>query len=96
MMAVTVTLRLTAKNSEVFLQHLSRVLPETRNHTGCRYVNTLVQVDRPQEFVLIQGWDSREDQQRYLQWRQTTGALAEFRSMLAEDPIVEYWQPRDA
>lgn len=95
-MAVTVTFRLTAKNSEAFLQHLSRVLPETRNSEGCRYVNTLVQADQPQEVVLIQGWDSREDQQRYIQWRQTTGALTEFRSLLAKDPVIEYWQLTDA
>ncbi len=95
-MTITVTLRLTAKNSEAFLQHLSRILPETRNQPGYHYVNTLVQVDQPQEFVLIQSWDGCEDQQRYLQWRQSTGALAEFRAMLAADPIVEYWQPRDA
>jgi quinol monooxygenase YgiN len=95
-MAVTVTLRLTAKSPEAFLQHLSRVLPETRNYQGCRYVNTLVQADQPQEVVLIQGWDSREDQQRYIQWRQTTGALTELRSLLATDPIIEYWQLTDA
>lgn len=88
---ITVTIKLTAKNCDETLQHLSRALPVTRRYAGCRYCNTLTQADNPQEIILIQEWDSREAQQQYIQWRQETGALGELLALLAEPPKVEFW-----
>ncbi len=36
---MVVIFRLTAKNSQEFLQHLAQVLPVTRAYEGCHYVN---------------------------------------------------------
>jgi quinol monooxygenase YgiN len=90
--AVTVTIKLVAKDRDQTLQHLSHALPTTRNYNGCRYCNTLTNADTPNEIVLIQGWDSREAQQRYIQWRQETGALNELVALLVEPPTVDFWE----
>jgi quinol monooxygenase YgiN len=95
-MSVTITLRLTTDQPAAFLHHLARVLPETRCQPGCRYINTFVQTNNPNEIILIQGWDSLMLQQQYIEWRQATGALDEFRAFLISDPIIEQWQLCDA
>jgi quinol monooxygenase YgiN len=88
---ITVTIKLIAKNREQTIQHLAQALPITRNYEGCRYCNTLIELDNPQEIILIQGWDSRAHQQKYISWRQETGALDELLALLAEPPQVEFW-----
>jgi quinol monooxygenase YgiN len=93
---VTVTVKLVAKEQNQTIEHLSRALPTTRNYQGCRYCNTYIQQDKPQEIVLIQGWDSRQAQQNYIQWREETGALAELLALLAEPPVVEFWDLNQA
>jgi quinol monooxygenase YgiN len=74
-MSMTVTLRLSANDSEALLQFLAQVLPATRNYEGYQYVNTFVQPDNPREVILIEGSDSSELQQQYqyLRWRQESG-----------------------
>jgi quinol monooxygenase YgiN len=93
---VTITIKLVAKDRDQTLQHLAHALPTTRNYNGCRYCNTLTNADVPNEIVLIQEWDSRDAQQRYIQWRQETGALSELVALLAEPPTVEFWEPNAA
>jgi quinol monooxygenase YgiN len=95
-MSLTVTLRFTSKKPEATLQILSRTLPQTHVYEGCRYVNTYLREKNPQEIILIQSWDTREDQDRYLQWRRETGALQELLNTLASPPITEYWERNDA
>jgi quinol monooxygenase YgiN len=93
---VMVTVKLVAKEQDKTINHLSRALPITRNYQGCRYCNTYIQQDKPQEIVLIQGWDSRQAQQNYIQWREETGALAELIALLAKPPVVEFWNLNQA
>jgi quinol monooxygenase YgiN len=88
---ITVTIKLVPKDREQTIQHLAQALPITCNYNGCRYSNTLIKVDNAQEIILIQGWDSREHQQKYISWRQETGALDELIALLAEPPEVEFW-----
>jgi quinol monooxygenase YgiN len=93
---VMVTVKLVAKEQDKTINLLSRTLPITRNYQGCRYCNTYIQQDKPEEIVLIQGWDSRQAQQNYIQWREETGALAELLALLAEPPVVEFWNLNQA
>jgi quinol monooxygenase YgiN len=92
-MAVTITIRLNAKDPVITLDVLAKALPGTRQSQGCRYVNTFVSQDSPKEIVLIQGWDSRADQQRYIAWRQQTGDLAQLIATLSEPPVTDFWNP---
>ena len=89
--SVTVTLKLVAKDKDKLLNALSCALPTTRNYQGCRYVNTYTQADHSQEIILIQGWNSRQDQERYIQWRKETGDLDNLLALLTEPPVTEFW-----
>jgi quinol monooxygenase YgiN len=91
-MPVTVTIRLIARDRQATLDVLAHALPITRTYQGCRYVNTLVQTDDPNKIVLIQGWDSRAEQEAYINWRQETGDLQKLVSTLSEPPLVEFWE----
>jgi quinol monooxygenase YgiN len=88
---VMVTVKLVAKEQDKTIDHLSRALPTTRNYQGCRYSNTYIQQDKPEEIVLIEGWDSRQAQQNYIQWCKETGALDELLVLLTKPPVVEFW-----
>jgi len=94
--AVFVTLRATARDAAAFRAHLMKVIPVTRLASGCRYSHTYQDPATPNEFLLAQGWDSIEQQQAYIAWRQSTGDLAEFGSFLTEPPKVEVFALVDA
>ncbi len=94
--AVTVTLRLTAKDGPGFQDYLRTILPDTRAADGCRASATYVSPDDPAEFIFIQQWDSLTQQQAYMQWREETGVLATFINHLAKPPVVEVWCPDDS
>ena len=93
---VTVTLKLVAKDKNELLNALSRTLPTTRNYEGCRYVNTYTKAEHSKEVILIQGWDSRQNQERYIQWREKTGDLDNLLGLLAKPPVTEFWHFNEA
>jgi quinol monooxygenase YgiN len=94
---VLVVVELTAKNAEVLEQHLTSagVIPTTRLASGVNYSWTVRDQDNPNRFVLIQKWNSKQQQQEYIQWRIERGDLAQLRSLLTEDPVVRYLTPVD-
>jgi quinol monooxygenase YgiN len=93
---VTVTIRLTAKDADALRAHLLNVIPVTRTASGCRYSNTFQDPNTPTAFLLVQGWDSAEQQQGYIAWRDATGDLAQLIDMLSVSPVVETFALIDA
>ena len=59
---------------EDYLNILKGALVETRNYKGCRSVTTLVEQETS-SVVLVEEWDSAEDQQAYMAWRMETGLI---------------------
>ena len=59
---------------EDYLNILKGALVETRSYKGCRSVTTLVDQETP-SVVLVEEWDSAEDQQAYMAWRMETGLI---------------------
>ncbi len=59
---------------EEYLNILKGALVETRSYKGCRSVTTLVDQETS-SIVLVEEWDSAEDQQAYLAWRVETGLI---------------------
>ena len=76
-MAVTVTLDLFLKPeaTEEFVGMLAEMLPDTRAFQGCQGVAVVRNQDDPNQITLIERWDSRADQERYIAWRTETGAM---------------------
>jgi|TARA_B100001971_G_scaffold36915_1_gene31871 quinol monooxygenase YgiN len=59
---------------EDYLNILKGALVETRSYKGCRSVTTLVDQETS-SIVLLEEWDSAEDQQAYIAWRVETGLI---------------------
>ncbi|HEY3603284.1 MAG TPA: antibiotic biosynthesis monooxygenase [Sporichthyaceae bacterium] len=89
-MSVTVTLLFPtqAEQSDNFWNALISVLPDTRAYDGCVSVTTHRDLDDPSKIFLIEVWDSREHQQKYLAWRVETGLMDAIGPMLAGAPVI--------
>jgi quinol monooxygenase YgiN len=94
---VVVTVELIAKDAKALEQHLTSagVIPTTRLASGINYSYTLRNQANPKRFVLVQQWNSVKQQQDYITWRVQRGNLAELRSLLTQDPVVNYLTPVD-
>ena len=75
-MSVMVILEMPVKPDmlEDYLNILKGALVETRDYKGCRSVTTLVDQETS-SVVLVEEWDSVEDQQAYMAWRVETGRI---------------------
>ena len=75
-MSVMITLEMPVKPDmlEEYLNILKGALVETRSYKGCRSVTTLVDQETS-SVVLVEEWDSAEDQQAYMAWRMETGLI---------------------
>jgi len=75
-MSVMVILEMPVKPDmlEDYLNILKGALVETRDYKGCRSVTTLVDQETS-SIVLVEEWDSVEDQQAYIAWRVETGLI---------------------
>ncbi len=75
-MSVMVILEMPVKPDmlEDYLNILKGALVETRDYKGCRSVTTLVDQETS-SVVLVEEWDSVEDQQAYIAWRVETGLI---------------------
>jgi len=89
-MSVTVTLLFPTKasESENFYDTLTTALAETRAFDGCLSVTTHRDLDDPSKIFLIEVWKTREDQLKYLAWRQETGFIDAIGPMLAGAPVI--------
>jgi quinol monooxygenase YgiN len=89
-MSVTVTVLFPTREeeSEPFYTMLIAALAETRVFDGCVNVTTHRDLDDPSKIFLIEEWKSREDQQKYLAWRQETGFVEAIGPMLAGAPVI--------
>lgn len=89
-MSVTVTLLFPTKPEEAegFYKTLVSVLPDTRAFDGCQSVTTHRDLDDPTKVFLIEVWDSREHQQKYLGWRVETGLMDAIGPLLAGAPTI--------
>ena len=75
-MSVMITLEMPVKPDmlEDYLNILKGALVETRAYKGCRSVTTLVDQETS-SIVLVEEWESVEDQQAYIAWRVETGLM---------------------
>jgi putative intracellular protease/amidase/quinol monooxygenase YgiN len=93
---VCVIVRLRAIDGMALKHHLLTAIPVTRTASGCRYSHTYQDPARPDEFLLVQGWDSLEQQRGYLAWRERHGDVAELQGLLRANPVIESFGLLDA
>lgn len=97
-MSVIVTVHFPTKPeaADDFYASLLALLPDTRAYDGCIKVTTHRDLDNSANIFLIEEWETREHQQKYLAWRVETGLMDAIGPALAGPPtITAYSNPGD-
>ena len=97
-MAARVILEVKAKpgTGDELIAFLGSVLPETRGYEGCTSVETLRNSDDPDNVVVVEVWETREQYEKYLAWQRERGTSARLMEALAEPPIIRHFDVTDA
>ena len=84
-MAVSLMLKITAKPGHGWkvITYLAPRLKETRAFPGCESVALYTVDDQPDRALLLARWASIEDYEKYVAWRQGSGAMDQLMQLLA-------------
>ena len=96
-MSINVILELQAKEESIdeLKATLENILPDTRGFEGCVSVQVTTNQDDPLNLVLLEVWESRKSNEKYLGWRTETGALEALGAMLSQPPSIRYFDDFD-
>lgn len=96
-MAVTVVVELSAKPdcAEALKSLWREIMADTRAYDGCIDIYVYENQDEPDNFVLIENWDSRAHYDRYLAWRAETGLVEQVTSMCSGDLRFGFYDRSD-
>ena len=70
---LTIDLQVDPAKIDEFLAMMVEAAPDTRAREGCRLFDIYVDQANPGHVVFYEVWDSKEQQEAYLGWRQETG-----------------------
>jgi len=71
-----------------FTALLTEKFKVTRTFEGFQTIDLTYNVEDPSNWVITERWDSKEDYQKYLQFRQEDGTLDEVASVCRDAPSV--------
>ena len=96
-MGTLVILEAIAKTESVreLEEFLKRHLPDTRSYDGCQEITSYLNEDG-KTVVIVEHWDSKEDYQKYLAWREETGVFADLGALLDHEPTIRFFDAIDA
>tara|TARA_B110000014_G_C20088344_1_gene569500 strand:- start:1178 stop:1468 length:291 start_codon:yes stop_codon:yes gene_type:complete len=78
-----------------FLEVLLPALSDTRAFEGCISVETFVNADAPDTVFLWEKWETRSNQEAYMQWRVETGLLDLIGPFMAGAPRIAHLTSKD-
>jgi len=83
-MVCTVLLNLKAQTEHIadVRERLKMLFPVTRGFSGCIDIYASQDMDEPQNFAVIETWESRKDYECYLEWRTKRGDIGVMEKML--------------
>ena len=87
----TVSWSIKPELTDRFIALLGGMFAVTRTHKGFRNIRLLRSDMDPNQFLLIQEWDTTEDHRRYAQFRADRGDTAKLLDMSASMPELDYW-----
>ena len=88
---ITIDLQVDPARTEEFLAIMAEASPDTRAFDGCRLFDIYVDQDKPGHILFYEVWDSKAQQQAYLQWRQETGFIDKIGPFLTADLGLAYF-----
>jgi quinol monooxygenase YgiN len=91
-MAITVLLHLTAKpgQGDELAAAIDAFLPDTRTFKGSLGAEALRDLDNRDSIVVLERWESRDDQAAYSAWRAEQGSMASVAGLLAARPEASF------
>ena len=69
-----------------------RILPDTRAYEGCQGLHWTENIEDPSHIEFFSLWDSKEQYDKYLQWRQDSGVMEESEAFLDGDPVWRFFR----
>jgi quinol monooxygenase YgiN len=92
-MSVKVILEVQSKSDSIdqLKSTLENILPDTKSYEGCVGVQVIGNQDDPLNLILLETWESRAHYEKYLAWRDETGALQALGEMLSQPPSIRYF-----
>ena len=92
-MSVLVTLEINIKpeNMGDLTDFMKRDLHHTRSADGCNGLTVHANQDNPNNVVVVEDWDSREQYETYLGWRAERGDLEKLGSWIEEAPSIRFF-----
>lgn len=64
--------------------------PDTRTFDGCIDLYATQNLDDPQNFVIVETWESREKYEAYFAWRTERGDIDNLRAVLEGDLDIRF------
>lgn len=92
-MTCTVVLELKVKKENVdgMAEGFKGLFPDTRSYDGCIDLWASQNQDDPQNFIIVERWESREKYEKYFAWRTERGDIDNLGSMLEGEPSLRYF-----
>lgn len=96
-MSVIVILEAHAKPEtiDILKIDLKELLVDTRNYDGCEKLLVNFNQDDPLNIVIWERWETRQQYEKYLSWREETGAMKKFGEALTEPPNIRFFDEAD-
>lgn len=67
------------------------LFPDTRSYDGCIELFVSQNQDDPQNFVIVETWESRQHYEKYFAWRTERGDIDNLGTMLEGEPSLRYF-----
>ena len=77
--------------SDELVAFFKRNFHHSEGRDGFHHAAAYVSEDRD-TVVVTQLWDSKTDFEQYLAWRETAGGVAEFQVLIAQEPVVRFFE----
>ena len=74
---------------------LKSMLGDTRARQGAVPIELVVKQDNSDHILVYEIWETKEDHQAYMGWRQERGDLDALGGIVAEAPTVKYYDIAD-
>ncbi len=93
-MSVLVLLEMNAKSGSAtdIKNWLRDELHHTRGFDGCNSITFHSNQDDPNNMVIVEDWDSRQQYEKYLAWRVERGDIEKLMGWLVGEPSIRYYK----
>jgi quinol monooxygenase YgiN len=92
-MSILVILECTADpaHTKDLTDFLRNELVHTRGFDGCNSITIHTNQEDPNNFMFVENWDSKEQSEKYLEWRTERGDIAKLVGWMSGPPSIRHF-----